>query len=66
MVVSLSSFEEFVIIRKRMGITQQEAADLIGCSKRTVQEWEACRGKEWVCKLAVEKLIRIDKIKVPQ
>lgn len=61
MVESLSPFEEFVIIRKRMGITQQKAADLIGCSKRTIQEWEALRGKGWVCKLAVERLERIDK-----
>lgn len=61
MVESLTAFEEFVIIRKRMGITQQQAADFIGCSKRTIQEWEAYRGKEWVCKLAVERLERIDK-----
>lgn len=61
MVESLTAFEEFVIIRKRMGITQQTAADIIGCSKRTIQEWEASRGKEWVCKLAVERLERIDR-----
>lgn len=55
--MELTIFEKFVILRKRVGITQQEAADLIGCSRRTVQEWEKGKGSEWVCNLALEYLL---------
>lgn len=35
--------EELKRWRKRLGLSQQKAADLLGCSKRAIQNWEASK-----------------------
>lgn len=52
---------ELKAARKRAGLTQQGMYDVLGIPRRTVQDWEAGKGKcpDWAERLVIAELDRI-------
>lgn len=46
--------ERLVVLRKKYGLTQKQLSELIGCPKRTLEEWE---GERRECKKYILDLI---------
>jgi len=46
-------------VRREKGLSQSQAAKVLGCSKRTLQQWEQsrCQPAEW-CQLLVIKELK--------